>query len=79
MHDVTYAMHVNIIMFIYRVCTHINIIHLSIFSTIMCMNVIKKLYKHDNINMHMRNHADFESPYFNVRICTDFLNFGVRT
>ena len=36
------------------------------------------LYKHDNIDMHMRHHADFLIFYENVRICADFSKFDVR-
>ena len=58
MHDVAYAMHVNIIMFIkslYNIYTYLEPLF---------MNFIKKLYtyKHD-IDMHMRHHADFKIFY----------------
>ena len=45
----------------------------------LCMNFYKEtLYKHDNIDMHMRHHADFMIFYENVRICADFSKFDVR-
>ncbi len=30
-------------------------------------------YKHDNIDIHMRQHANFKIFFFNVRVSTEFL------
>ena len=38
-------------------------LHIHIFSTIMYEFYKETLYKHDNIDMNMRHHADFKISY----------------